>query len=282
MYKFLKISLFVLICVLILAGCKKVVIAPSTLNDIAYDVNKIFGYTIYIPENGENIPYLVLTNNYNGDGNCLLLRKHLLDRAMVFHDYSIDRPGVRPSYYEDSYIDNYLSSEFLSNLSSVSDIIINSKIVITDNESISGTGNKSLIINRKIFLLSFTETDRSNSPNAVTEGVTLKCFKRPAVEIDIGFYNNTDYLSFRIATFKDGDTHDYGWWLRTPQTWSANAVWAVTRGGGGGSVGFLNTGEMDNGGVVLYGVRPAFCLPRDTSIIEVELNGETMYMLDLE
>lgn len=46
-------------------------IEPTKLEDIAYDVNESYGYTVYLKENDEYVPYLVLTNNYNG--NCLLL-----------------------------------------------------------------------------------------------------------------------------------------------------------------------------------------------------------------
>ena len=55
-------------------------IIVEKLEDIAYDVNPSGEYTVYLEENGIYKPYLVLTNNYNG--NCLLLRKHVLNENM--------------------------------------------------------------------------------------------------------------------------------------------------------------------------------------------------------
>lgn len=59
---------------------------PQTLRDLAYDKDKRLGYTVHIKEDGKLVPYLVLTKNYIGQGNVLLLRKHLVDPPMSFRD----------------------------------------------------------------------------------------------------------------------------------------------------------------------------------------------------
>lgn len=38
-----------------------------TIHDIAYDVNEKWGYTVYLEENGEYVPYLVLSGDYGGN-----------------------------------------------------------------------------------------------------------------------------------------------------------------------------------------------------------------------
>ena len=57
---------------------------PQVLRDLAYDKDKRLGYTVHIKEDGKLVPYLVLAKNYIGQGNVLLLRKHLVDPPMSF------------------------------------------------------------------------------------------------------------------------------------------------------------------------------------------------------
>ena len=54
-----------------------------TLRDIAYNRTKKPDYRIGIEENGRTVPYLVLTDEYNGE--CLLLREFLLDEPMKYN-----------------------------------------------------------------------------------------------------------------------------------------------------------------------------------------------------
>lgn len=66
----------------LLCGCGKK--ANLTLEKIAYnksDANSI----VYLKENNEYIPYLVLTADYNG--NALLLRKNLLPDLMPYKEH---------------------------------------------------------------------------------------------------------------------------------------------------------------------------------------------------
>ena len=79
-----------------------------TVKDIAFDnilsiINKLDGYTVYLKEKGGYEPYLVLSKNYSGYGNVLLLRKYLLDEERIFNE--AEGYGA---YYEDSRIDSYL------------------------------------------------------------------------------------------------------------------------------------------------------------------------------
>ena len=247
---------------------------PQVLHDIAYDVNPEHGYTIYIIENDGYVPYFVLTTDYNGDGNCLLLRKYLLDEMMMFNYpkfvENATNPNYKPSYYENSEIDKFLSGKFLETLSSIEDIIIESEIVITHIDSIGRTGDKSLTIKRKAFLLSYMEISGIESPIAVTEGITLKYFT------DIIENKESD---LRIAETMNGRIDC--WWLRTPDTYYFNMVYGVYIDGG---IGTMNVGgtEVSAFGYYEYGVRPAFCLPRDIGIKKIELNGEEVYVLDME
>ena len=93
---------------------------PTTINDIAYDNirrGRDVDYRIFIEENGELIPYLVLATNYGG--NVLLLREHVMDESRPFN------PSPRGggwgwsdfgAYYPTSDIDNFLNTEFMDTL----------------------------------------------------------------------------------------------------------------------------------------------------------------------
>ena len=109
--------LSVALCLLLLGGCKQMSLQTDkernlTIKNIAYDVNKKLGYTIYLRENEQYVPYLVLTNDYGG--NVLLLRKHLLDETETYNGQT-----ATPSYYEDSEIDKFLNNVFSETLSKI-------------------------------------------------------------------------------------------------------------------------------------------------------------------
>lgn len=50
----------------------------GTIASIAYNHNPDSGYTVYIKENGEYTPYLVLDKNYMKTGNVLILRENIV------------------------------------------------------------------------------------------------------------------------------------------------------------------------------------------------------------
>jgi hypothetical protein len=255
---------------------------PVTLNDIAHDVDDRLGYTVYIPENGEYIPYLVLTNNYNEDGNCLLLRKHVLDEGMVFNivdSSTFDIDGYISGYYENSHIDKFLNGEFLGTLSEIDDKIIDSEILITHIDSILVNGKETLVITRKVFLLSYTEVVGWEQLNAV-EGFHIPYFKQVNRSL-IFTRSDEEAMALRVATNSSGEP--MSWWLRTPFTTDAHLVYGVSLNGGSAVLNIGGT-EVTAFGQDMYkfSVRPAFCLPRDTPIYQGDIDGGKGYFLTLE
>jgi hypothetical protein len=236
-----------------------------TIKDIAYDnllsvVNKFEGYTVYLKENGEYEPYLVLSKNYNGDGEVLLLRQYLLDEPRI---YNTDE-GYG-AYYENSKIDRFLNKRFLKTLeSNVQTKIVTSNLEITDEFSIGSVGDETITIPRKAFLLSHTEMAAGKSALAPEEGKKLLYF--------VGFHSY-------IATTKAGEAEPY--WLRTPYTEYGITVWGVK------SSGYLgNSPLLDTGNEKLYkmGVRPAFCLAKDTKLERKEgiVKGKKVFIIKEE
>ena len=240
--------LLAIICIILLEGCTP---APSqerisgemTINDIAYDVNESLGYTVYILENEQYVPFLVLTNDYNG--NSLLVRMHLLDESDIFNDYS--------SYYPQSHIDSFLNGDYFSQLSSeVQGIIVDTQIIATAKASIGICGQEVEQLERKVFLLSYTELGFARSSLAAIEGNTLKYFND----------DSQRYVAFRGSA-------PGSWWLRTSYTLYENTGFGIGPEGtvGGGAVYEVN------------GIRPAFCLPNDTAIHQSSIDGNDIYII---
>ncbi|MTD41803.1 hypothetical protein GIX45_24935 [Erwinia sp. CPCC 100877] len=235
---------------------------PLTIKDIAYDnllsvVNKFEGYTVYLKENGGYEPYLVLSKNYNGEGDVLLLRKYLLDEPQIFN--SEDGYGA---YYEDSKIDQFLNSQFISSLNKFEqNQIVTSNIEITAKSSVSTVGNETLNIFRKVFLLSHTEIAAGKSGHAPKEGKKLLYF--------MGFHPYA-------ATTKQGEAISY--WLRTPYTEWGMTTWGVSERGDVTYSAHLNfMGHK----LFKFGVRPAFCVAKDTKIERKEgiVKGKKVFVL---
>ena len=251
--------LSVTLYLLLLGGCGQMLFNTDkernlTISNIAYDVNKKSGYTIYLSENEILTPYLVLTNDY--DGNVLLVRKHLLDELKP---YKNENQSHVPSYYEGSQIDIYLNDIFFNSLAaSIKEKIVDSTVMITDIESIGFEGTDTYSIQRKIFLLSYTETAQEESPVDAVEGTPLRFFK-----------DNIDAVR---STLSSGEY--MSWWLRTPDTSSFNIVYGISPDG---YVGVCSVGGAE--GTYDNGVRPAFCLPKDTVIHKGDVNGEEVYVI---
>ena len=240
------------ICVVCISGCDSDTDRPpSVLGDLAYTEEKEeLEYTLFIPEDDTLVPYLVLTDDYNNTGNCLLLRKYLLDETSIFN---VNAPYS--GYYENSEIDQMLEQDFLRKLSpDASDLVVPTEIPITARESLHGGGDSVIEIERKVFLLSATEVGNPRFRTILTEGEALKYF-----------YNNEQ----RIACFETGEA--VPWWLRTPSAWDDNVVCGVGSNGiiGIGGVGTINGDEKN-------GVRPAFCMPAD---IPIYLGDDGYYVL---
>jgi hypothetical protein len=235
---------------------------PLTIKDIAYNnllsvVNKFEGYTVYLKENGEYEPYLVLSKNYNGDGEVLLLRKYLLDELRI---YNTDE--AYGAYYENSKIDQYLNHRFLKTLGeNVQSKIVTSNLEITAESSVGSVGQETITIPRKAFLLSHTEMAGGKSGHAPKEGKKLLYF--------IGFHSY-------IATTKAEEAEPY--WLRTPYTEHDTTVWFIKREG---FTSYIPLGDMLTNDVAVMSVRPAFCVAKDTKLERKEgiIKGKKVFVL---
>ena len=253
---------------MILAGCERVPYVPKmeldevrVIADIAYEANPHFGYTVFISENGEYVPYLVLTNNYNG--HTLVLRKYLLDELMAYYPNPTGGGGYA-AYYRDSLLDRFLNDEFFYVFSELlQSMIIESSIEITAQHSMRALRNNEMrIIERRLFLLSRYETGGRFNPSIdsfMKEGMRLSYFSS----------------SERRIGFRPCGTIS-AWWIRTPSTNSRTAEPSIIgiRGGNSGIHVYTSLG------VTRLGVRPAFCLPNDTPVRLGEFNGEYVFFID--
>ena len=224
---------------------------PETLNELAYTVNKRNGNTVYIREETAGYqPYLVVDNDYNGDGNVLLLRKYVLDERQPYHTYY-----QRVAYYENSNLDDYLSNVYLDMLpEELRAQIVQSHIEIIAMSAYQGENSDTIQIKRKAFLLSCTEMAPGAS-GYIHEGKPLKYF-------------DDDFTRMK-TTDKNGK--ESGWWLRSPSMGGGDTV--AIGVGSDGRVGFAAVS-------IVAGVRPAFCLPRDVGIDESKeaIPGEKVYV----
>lgn len=208
---------------------------PTVISDIAYDENSDYGYTVYLLENKVPTPYLVLTNDYNG--NTLLMRKYVLSELKPFNDYS--------SYYRNSSIDKFLNNEFINVFSDeIKDKIVDTTIKITAKQALNMHGEQLELMSTKIFLLSFEELGYGAKSTiiAADEGHTLSFF--------------SDDVERRIAYNEKNEIS--AWWVRTPDTGYLSAPFVVSHTGAIGSVNSYNEN----------GVRPVFCIKNDTFIAQ--------------
>lgn len=226
---------------------------PEVLQDIAYDVDDSRGYTVYVMENSEYVPYLVLTNDYGG--NCLLLRKYLLEKPVTYNDYEADKP----SYYENCIIDTYLNYDFVNSIQShVANRIVDTSLSITAKDSIGKCGDETAQILKKAFILSLNEVQLYGATVMLREGNELSYFE-----------NNER----RVATSSDGVP--LSWYLRTPDTWNSDVITYVDTDGT-----YESAGIRTIDGTSKYYIRPAFCLPCETKIEQKEVNDSLVYVIN--
>lgn len=246
---------------------------PDTLEKIAYDHSKK-NPVVYIKENDEYVPYLVLTSDY--DGNVLLLRENVLPEEMpyersvhgrkngaYFDSWASDEYG---SYYEESSIDEFLNTDFLDRFSpDMQAAIMDTRIEVTDKASYGKNQvNATHMIERKVFLLSAVElgVNFSVGTSIVEEGASLKYFKT--------FLNKQN--SERAAYKADGEVCPY--WTRTPNVWETTYnVIAI------GVEDELIDAFADQSDI---GVRPAFCLSKDTVVQKSDsvIAGKSVYFIE--
>lgn len=242
----------------------------TTLERIAYDKSGRES-VVYIKEEDEYIPYLVLAADYGG--NVLLLREHLLPEEMPYkpsmHESKIS--GLSGgwayyeygSYYEKSSIDKFLNTDFLGMFSpDMQAAIADTTIEVTDMESYHGSNRASVThrINRKVFLLSAVElgVDFSVGYCITKEGMPLK------------YFENARH-SVRKACKADGEAWPY--WTRTPWLWETCEVNVI-------GVEKTAAAPADK----LLGVRPAFCMGKDTAVQKNDsiIDGKSVYVLEME
>ncbi len=213
------------------------------VGELSYEVRPD-SCTVYLPEDGAYVPFLVLTADYAG--NTLLLRRDVLPEVRPFNNYS--------AAYPDSDIDRYLNTEYVQYLDAVQPLIPFVDIAVTAPDALGVSGDAVQTVSREIFLLSCTETGFTDLVNAGKEGGALSYFGVP---------------EHRTATRENGAA--VSWWLRTPDTYYLSAAYGI------GPDGSLGSGNAYNEN----GVRPAFCVPSDTVAFPTTdiLPGQTVYFL---
>lgn len=243
-------SLCILLVIVMTSGCEeygteknpdKLVEVKEFIEDISYNSKEEnpLNYTIYLEENGQYIPYIVVTSEYSGSGKVLLVRENVLDARMKFNDN-----GPKTGYYENSYVDTYLSDEFIQRFeSNVVESMVSSEISIVSIESLGRNGNDMIKITRTIFLLGYSEVIETDLTHRADDGPTLD------------YFINLESLT---AYSESGEKHS--WWLRTSNSWYDMSAYAIGYKGtyGGAAV------EGPNG------VRPAFCLEKGLEIERIE------------
>ncbi|MDR1688278.1 MAG: DUF6273 domain-containing protein [Clostridiales bacterium] len=258
MKKLTVVILLLLHCALLFSGCNYETVPHeiSTVSDLAYETTLNKDCLVYIEESDGYAPYLVLTDDYGG--NTLLLRKYVLDELIAFNENK--RYG---SHYENSYVDIFLTEEFYEKLPKITkDIIVDTNVEITSITSYGSGDRETTLINRKVFLLAFSEVAHRKSRTDIAEGKPLAYFAE--VELRIAYHENGDVA---------------GWWLRTPNVGSTTAINGVNTKGIVAFVALETIAGMTEGGI-----RPAFCVDNTIPVIQSEniVDEQTVYILDLE
>lgn len=232
----------------------------NTVGDIAYNVTQKGDHKVYLQEGSEYVPYLVLTNNYNNENVCLLLREHVLENSLSYNHRT--KSAI---YYKDSEIDKFLSEDFYVSFSEKDkSLMINCSVPITiqrENSKISQENSiesiKITTIRRKIFLLSYAELN-GNSYNAIPmEGHALEYFDNPQKKIATNSENNK-----------------MSWWLRTPNFVDKNCVSIVTQDGILSSISIYEKTELHTDSI-----RPAIAVSPETKIRKTIISDKNVYVL---
>lgn len=255
-------TMLIIAGVLTLTGCKAVnteggsdkmpIDAYDTLAGLSYEEGKNEAdYTIMIEENGDMIPYYVLTGNYNGSRSCLLLRKNLLQEDIPY--CTDEYPNV---YYDGCYVNHYLNSEFANRFTpEFLKLVEETDVPFTGSEGLTAKDHKIDTLKARFFILSKYEV----------EGTSSTIFKAEGEELD--YFDDRKNL----LAAKDSDESRYAsWWLRTVCLMDESVISAVADDTAVGIVGIY--GPM---GAYLKGVRPAFCVAADSA---VEKNNGMYYI----
>ncbi len=254
----IRVPMFLLLCgilVMIMGGCEEK--KDLTLEDIAYD-NHSRNYVVYIKEEEDYAPYLVLTSDYHG--NVLLLRKYILPELLQYKIHGLGWSNREyGSYYETSSIDEFLNWKFYNSLSDVTQsAIVDSKIQVTDIECYDEWVYKTHVISRKVFLLSTVElgVEGLDGNTTTKEGNALK------------YFEDNEY-THKVACFSDG--LEWTYWTRTPELCENFTVLVM-----GVDRLFIATANHE------HGVRPAFSMSKETPIQVSSdvIEGEEVYVIE--
>ena len=222
--------------------------ADDEIGSLAYDVAKKEN-VVYLLESDEYVPYIVVTNDYNG--YTLLLREHTLDEP---HQYNL----TYDAYYRDSEIDRFLNDEFYRSLDkSVQETIKSTEIEISYKENFGRNGEVVEKYNTRIFLLSLVELNYSAGNTVAVEGEKLTFFELPQRRLVCDQY-----------------FEPHGYWTRSADNGYRSAVCMVGYDGVLGSVNAVDDG----------GVRPSFCVDGKLKIAYKEdaASGISGYFLALD
>lgn len=247
----------------------------KTIKDLAYNPKKHQIGRIYVLENNEYTPYLVIDGDYKGD--CLLLREKVRSENIPLMG-KIYENADKTLFYGNSFIDYYLNNRFTKDLSDY----VKRNIKEKDIEVYKGSNQNVITIKRKIFLLSGAEVskERDYYNNKGLDGKPLD------------FFNNKRYLgstgrrSMRESSDEKGLSAT--WTLRTINMMRDNPIGVI-------SANFNKTEERKNFGQVIKNggecdggkyreipaigsefleiennLRPAFCLDRNIKVIKVK------------
>ena len=227
-------------------------------------------YTIYIQENERYIPYLVLTNDY--EGYTLVMRKHVLDEEVPYYLDFLKRPT-----FEGSYLDEYLNSIYLETIEEKTrEKIVNEEIIVLKFGQLPNSPNFGPVeykIKRKVFLLSYRELGLSGGRVSIVEGEPLKYFSNK--DIFFPAFRENDEWEGSIAKSRE-------WFLRTPYYGSSgDGAFAISPYDATvtGPFGILNYSEEGN--VNRGSLRPIFRLRNEEKIEKRDdiIEGKEVYVL---
>lgn len=256
------IFILIIISVFILNLLKSNKYSNDTVGSLAYNQQKK-EEVIYLLEDGQYIPYLVLHNNYSNNSDTLLLRKNVIGNDEYYIDYngSITTEKIYKSHLEMSNVENYEESavdDFLLNIfpqkfdQSFLNIVNNTKLSF----SLFNNGNyNNYEINRQFFILSFLELNTTDVyQNKSNNKTILKYFEDD---------------SNRVAQNDSGITVVY---------WTRTYAWL-----GFGAIGLNGSIITHTSSEAKYGIRPALTINSNTKIKKVysqDYNKE-IWILDI-
>lgn len=240
----------------------------QTVSELAYTENKLCDNTVYIKENNELVPYIVVTNNYNNSGYTLLVRKYALDSEFILNEgnqYDEDDSKKKnnpykdmiTSYYPETVIFTLMNSDKYLARYDIAPLIKTVNIQVVNKEMTQAEA-----VEAKVFLLSASELGIERSLLNLTEGKKLSYFskKRRVTKIQQRQINL--------------DTNEIELVETEVSSWTRSRTISVRVG--------LGTVLTEDNEAKTYDVnrnsaylRPAICIPNNTELCTVKINIPT-------